>query len=151
MSTGAILINGVNLPYHVIDKAIEWAKDNQSSLRALFIFKSSKNAEDYGFPSDIERAETLISENEADAELERLVIHNMRFTEKQVKLHGIQIKTEYLKDPSLDEVRSSLSGTGILFIDPDNFKHPEDLANVDISYDDLVQLFPFSIVQVPKE
>ena len=37
MSIATLLLTGAAMPYHVIDYAINWAKDNEGSIRALFL------------------------------------------------------------------------------------------------------------------
>ena len=53
MSTATLLFTGVALPYHVVDYAINWAKENEGSLRALFLIPERMPEEGYPFPNDL--------------------------------------------------------------------------------------------------
>lgn len=147
MPTGIYLINGISSSYHVIDAAIKWAEQNKASLTGIYIYSGEKNAESYGFPSDIEKAETLVSENEGEAELENLILDLTRYAEHQGSLRNISITTYRYKDPGTEELQQHLQQADILFADPDTFKGEAD-SEADLSLEDILQQTPVQLTAV---
>lgn len=149
MPRGVFLINGVGLPYHVIDTAIGWAKQNNNSLLGVFIFNEHRHAETYSFPSDIEQTETLVSEEEAEKGLEKLITLVMQYIQKQVVSQAVDVKTVSLKNAERDQLQHELKKGDVLFADPENFKGPDEYASTAFSFEDIIALSP-KVIEVRR-
>ena len=141
MLKAIILVNGLKIPYHVFEHAYGLIKGGDDELEVFFLFQVGEKMEQYTFPSDIEKAETFFSEREADEQLRQLIRNNEQYTERQAKRLGIKVKTNFLNNPTLDELGNAVEHSATILIDADNFKHPRDIANADIKYEDLVDRF----------
>lgn len=148
MPTGVFLINGISLPYHVIDSAIDWAHQNKASLTGIFIYSDEKNAESYPFPSDIEQAETRISENEGEKELETIIRHHATYAENLCALKSIPVTTYQYKNPDPEILRPHLQQATILFVDPETFTGDAASDITGLNFEDIAGLSSASIVEV---
>src|SRR5262245_29156388 len=79
-----IIFNGINLPYHVIDYAINKAKENTAALSALFLQGKHEPSKGYGFPGDLGSTETWASDAEAVKQDEEIILDNMRLVKKMM-------------------------------------------------------------------
>jgi hypothetical protein len=142
MAKAVFLINGAGIPYHVVDAAIGWAKENNGDLLGVFVFSDQRRAESYGFPSDIEKAETLVEEEDAESDLHKLVSHNRQYAEKTAAGEGVSIQTVSLKDPDSDTLMTELTKGEVLFLDPQTLKGDDEYASTRFQYEDIVLLAP---------
>ncbi len=149
MSKGIFLINGIRISYHLIDAAIHWAQENDGTLMGVYIFSDEENAESYGFPSDIEKVETEVSEEEAEAELESLISKNRLFAEKQCALHHIPVETIQLKNPDPDTLEDYLETADVLWLDPETYEGDSE-ADADLSLEDIHDLTSAAIIEVSE-
>lgn len=138
MPNGVFLVNGIRISYHLIEAAIKWALQNNGSLTGVYVYSDEKNAESYGFPSDIEKVETEVSENEGEAELDTLIRHNIAYAEKQCANSKVSISTFQLKNPDITTIGSHLAAADIIWLDPDTYKEEAASDIVDISLDDIL-------------
>jgi len=150
MSKGIFLVNGVRISYHLIEAAIHWAKENDGTLMGVYIFSDEENAESYGFPSDIEKVETDVSEGEAEAELETLISKNRQYAEKQCALNNIPVKTIQLKNPDQDTLEDYLETADVLWLDPETYAGDAE-ADADLSLDDVHDLTSAAVIEVTAE
>src|SRR5215212_9645629 len=141
MKTAAILINGVSLPYQVLDKGIDHVKETGSSIKAVIIYQNNDDDERYIFPSDIELSKNKFSESDAEKSLLDLITHNQLFINTYYKKHNVVIDTVVLQNPSMKDINLQLSNTDKIFMDPETFRHPEEPAYVNFTYDEFVQKF----------
>ena len=66
MPTDVLLINGVSLPYHVLDKGIQHAKSTGNEIKGVFIYENDDDDDKYRFPSDIELSKADYSHTTAE-------------------------------------------------------------------------------------
>ena len=142
MKTGIVLVNGISLPHPVLDQAIEWATTQQSSLSGLFLYHQEEYAEGYGFPSDIEQAETLESELEAEKQLERLISDHAVYAAKLAGGKGVVLPTKILRNPSEADLQQELKLATLVWLDADTFQNSGSFASVPFDVDDIMRLAP---------
>lgn len=145
MASGVFLINGASLPYYLIDAAFAWSKENKAALLGIFLFSDQRDAESYSFPSDIEQAETTISEAEAEKDIEKLIVNHARYVQRQGDAEGVKIETVIMKDPEAEELLNELRKGDVLFTDPDTFNGPNEYAATSFLFEDITLLSPHII------
>lgn len=150
MAEGAFILNGIRIGYHLIEAAMEWAKQNEGSLIGVYVYSGEKNAESYGFPSDIEQAETQVTENEGEAELDTLIGNHIQYAEKQFAASNIPFTTHQLKNPDIDELTSILLPATVLFLDPAMFREEEDADAEDLSAEDIREITTAKVIEVSQ-
>lgn len=133
MKKSAILINGVSLPHHVIDKAVQQAKKSMEQVKVVFIYE---NTDDKEYPDELtSRAD--ISENNAVKNLEELVQHNAEYVKTNFTQHDVQNEIVVLRNPDIEKVAASLSDAEKIFVDHETFVHPDEFAYVNFRFEDL--------------
>jgi len=78
MKTIFVILNGINLPYHVIEYVIDKAKTNSCEIFALFLKGSSESPKGYVYPSDLGATATLTSEADGIKADEKIISQNMK-------------------------------------------------------------------------
>lgn len=134
MPTDVLLINGVSLPYHVLDKGIEHAKSTGNEIKGVFIYENDDDDDKYRFPSDIEMSKSHFTHAEAEKSLVGLIRHNAGFVQSYYQRHNISIQTVILQNPTIEEIMNSVNGAESVFIDPETFRYPEEFAYVNYSF-----------------
>lgn len=150
MAEGVFILNGIRIGYHLIEAAIEWAKQHEGSLTGVYVYSGEKNAESYGFPSDIEQVETQVTENEEEAELDTLISSHIKYAEKQCAVNSIPFTTHQLKNPDIDELGAILLPATILFLDPAMFKEEADADAEDLSVQDIREITTAKVIEVSQ-
>lgn len=134
MNTRAILINGVSLPYHVLDKGIQQAKTGHP-MRAVFIYNNEEESEIYIVPADTQLTRAEFTDANARIHLTTLVHHNLDFAKGYFQNKNVDVETVLLPNPTMEEIVDALQDAEKVFIDPDTFNHPEEPAYVSITYE----------------
>ena len=137
MSIATLLLTGAALPYHVIDYAINWAKDNEGSLRALFVVPGKMPEEGYPFPNDLDEAEQITRGKDVERGITNIVQEEIRFIEKRCKASHIPVKAEVMYSPAIQKVISRVNDSELIFVD----------ENIEENEDDMKEL-PFRIDEV---
>lgn len=139
MSTATLLFTGVALPYHVIDYAINWAKDNEGSLRALFLVPGRMPEEGYPFPNDLDDAENLTNEADAEKGISNIVNEEIRFIEKRCKASHIPVQSEILYSPPVQKVVSRVNDSDVIFIDRNAEENEDDTNDLSFRLEDVIE------------
>lgn len=139
MSTATLLFTGVALPYHVIDYAINWAKDNEGSLRALFLVPGRMPEEGYPFPNDLDDAENLTNEADAEKGISNIVNEEIRFIEKRCKASHIPVQSEILYSPPVQKVVSRVNDSDVIFIDRNAEENEDDTNDLPFRLEDVIE------------
>jgi hypothetical protein len=134
MPTDVLLINGVSLPYHVLDKGIQHAKSTGNEIKGVFIYENDDDDDVYRFPSDIEMSKAEFTHTKAEKNLMELICHNAGFVQSYYHRHNISIQTVILQNPTIDEIVTSVNEADNIFIDPQTFRYPEEFAYVNYPY-----------------
>src|SRR5688500_12041418 len=137
MSTATLLFTGVALPYHVIDYAINWAKDNEGSLRALFLVPGRMPEEGYPFPNDLDDAENMTDQEDAEKGISAIVNEEIRFIEKRCKASHIPVQSEVLYSPPVQKVVSRVNDSDVVFIDRDVEENEDDTNDLPFRLEDV--------------
>ena len=104
MKTILIIINGIKLPYHVVNYAIAEAKKNSSEIFVLFLKGKSEAPKGYGYPSDLAIAEESNSDKDAVTEDEKIIEDNINLVKSLVESEKIPYKSSLKTNVSLKEV-----------------------------------------------
>ncbi len=139
MSIGTLLLTGAALPYHVIDYAINWAKDNEGSLRALFLVPGKMPEEGYPFPNDLDEAEELTGEMEVEKGLKNIVQEEIRFIEKRCKASHIPVQSEIMYSPGIQKVVSKVNDSDVIFVDRNAEENEDDMNNLPFKMEDVME------------
>src|SRR6266540_2127382 len=150
MKTIYIIINGISLPYKVIDYVIEEAKKNSMGIYALFLKGSNEPSKGYLYPSDLRTIETGISDKEAIKEDEKIIADNVRLVRELVEDAEIPFTSILKTNASIDEV-AALSDTADLIVVDENFDEMSLLSDNKISLKDLKKKISIPVYVVSTE
>lgn len=139
MSTATILITGLRLPYHVVDYAINWAKDNEGSLRVIFLVPGKMPEEGYPFPNDLDEAEQQTTRAEVEKGLSGIVLDEIRYIEKRCNGSHIPVKAELMFSPPLKKLVSKINETEVLFIDKNIDEDTDDMSSMPFTIEDVTE------------
>lgn len=139
MSNATLLLKGAALPYHVIDYAINWAKDNEGSLRALFLIPGRMPEEGYPFPNDLDEAEDLTNGNDAEQGIKNIVQDEIRFIEKRCKASHIPVQSEILYSPAVQKVVTKVNDSDVIFVDRNMEENEDDMNNLPFKLEDVIE------------
>ena len=115
MSKAALLFNGIKFPFPVIDRAFNWAKQDQGSLVAIFLKAEKDTAEGYVFPSDLDAAEDLSENEDATASHENIIQSNIRMLQHRAADEHTELRVVQLTDPSEEVLLDELGGCECVF------------------------------------
>jgi hypothetical protein len=149
MKTIAIIINGINLPYHVIDYAINKAKKMSSEIFALFLKGKHEPPKGYGYPSDLSTTETWESEEEAINEDEKLISDNMKMVRQMIENEKIFYNSVLKTNASIEDITEITTAADLIVID-ENFDEGFVLSDNKISLEALKQEFKNRIEIIPS-
>lgn len=138
MSIATLLLTGAALPYHVIDYAINWAKDNEGSLRALFLIPGKITDEGYPFPNDLDEAENITGERDAEQGIKNIVQEEIRFIEKRCKASHIPIQSEVMFSPGVHKVISKVNDSEVIFIDKNAEEMEDDRSDLPFKMEEVI-------------
>jgi hypothetical protein len=136
MNKTALLINGVSLPYDVLDKSLAHAKDSGTPVKAVFIYENV-DEEEYELPAAAEVSKADFSDSNAARNLEELIEHNTSYVETFFANNDIACELVMLKNPTINEISDALKDVGKICIDHETFMHPDEFAYVDFTFEDL--------------
>ena len=136
MKKVALLINGVSLPYHVLDKGLHQAKKDRLFIKVVFIYE---NIDDKGFtyPANAEVSKADLSDSNAVKNLEELIQHNASYVETNYAQHEVPHEIVILRNPSIEEIAGALKEADKVYVDHDTFTHPDEFAYVDFSFKEM--------------
>ena len=117
MKTILIIFNGITLPFHVIEFAIDKAKENSAEIYALFLKGSHEPSKGYIFPSDMGIAEKRTSDAEAVKEDEAIIFQNMKMVKSMVEAEKIPYREALKTNVSLAEVANISEATDLIVVD----------------------------------
>jgi hypothetical protein len=147
MPKAALLFNGIDFSFPLVDQAFEWAKQNNGSLVALFLRAKHETKEGYFFPSDLDAAQDLQKNADAEAANTRVLESNMSMLKHRANGEGIDLTSHLLNDPSDEQIVQQLSDCQRMFID-EKFNEPGILRVKDIHLDKLLDKAGLPIVKV---
>ncbi|MET0638039.1 MAG: hypothetical protein ABWZ25_18560 [Chitinophagaceae bacterium] len=116
MSKTAVLFTGIKLPFKLLEEAVNWAKQSNSVLFALFLRSADVNGEGYVFPSDLDEAETLNTSGDAEQSHEKIIQANILLVKNRATSSVIEFQVHVLTDPAIDELEALLMDCKPVFI-----------------------------------
>lgn len=149
MKTIVIIINGINLPYHVIEYAIEKAKENSATIFVLFLKGKHEPPKGYGYPSDLPATETWTSEEEAISEDEHLITDNMNMVKQMIEDEKISCRFALKTNASVRDVAKTVEESDLIVVD-EKFDEGFLLSDQKISVEDLKKEINKPIVMLPQ-
>jgi len=115
MGKAALLFNGIQYNFAVVEKAVAWATQSKGSLVCLFLRAEQQASEGYIFPSDLDEAENLRSTGDASASHGAVIDSNMRMLEHVLHSNDIDFTATVLTEPGADALKEKLEGCGRIF------------------------------------
>lgn len=119
MNSIILIIDGIGLPFHLIDHAIQKAKDGEYGITALFLKGEHEPSAGYGYPSDLKAAENLTTEDEAIREDEKIISDNMQLVKSMIESKDIAYREMILTKPSAEKIATIASTADFVMIDAD--------------------------------
>ena len=117
MKTILIIINGIVLPYHVIDYAIRMAKKNSCEILALFLKGTHEPSKGYGYPSDLPTTERWVSDKEAVRDDEEIIAENMKLVKQMIEDEKISFRSILKTNASIDEIKRISASVNLIVVD----------------------------------
>ena len=152
MSTATVLFKGPALPYHVLDYAISWARENEGSLHALFLVPGDMPEEGYPFPNDLDEAEDMMTERDAEKGLREIIQEEIRFVERRCNASHIPVTSDIIFSPSLKKVLDIISSSEVIFIDKRIEEDTDDeVSELDFSISDLLHKSSGQVVAIGEK
>ena len=148
MSIATLLLTGAAMPYHVIDYAINWAKDNEGSIRALILVPGKMPEEGYFFPSDLDAAEHMTREDDAERGVKKIVEDEIRFIEKRCKASHIPVQAEVMFSPPIQKVVSRVTDSDVIFIDRNTEENEDEMNDLPFRMEDVMEKTPKHFISV---
>lgn len=147
MAKAALLFNGIGFSFPVVERAFGWAKQNNGSLVAFFLKAKHEAREGYIFPSDLDAAQDLQKNEDAEAANMNVIQSNITMLQHSANSEGVNLTTQVLTDPSDDQLLQSLAGCECVFID-NKFDQPGILRIEGIHLEKLLRKNQLPIVEV---
>jgi hypothetical protein len=136
MKTILMILNGINLPFHVIDFVIDKAKKESYKIYALFLKGTQEPPKGYLFPNDLATTETWTSDSDAIKDDEEIISENMKLVKEMIEDEKILYTSTLKTNASVDDV-VEVSRTADLVVVDQNFDEVYLLSDEKISLKDL--------------
>ena len=138
MNILALLINGVSLPHHVVDKSLHLAMHNKMFIKVVIVFENI-DEKDYTLPKNIPVSRADLSDSNAAKSMEDLIRHNSEYIESTFIQHKVDYNIIILKNPDIAAIELELKDADKILIDHETFTHPDEFAYINISEKDLTE------------
>ncbi len=106
--------------------------------------------EDYAFPSDIDLAQNVTNEQDAEKDSLKIFYDQKELFSSMLKAEGITGDAEILNDPTLGRVLKKAEGVELLFIAP-GYGETAQLAITRFSMQDLIDEAPCAVEVVNEK
>ncbi|NII28810.1 universal stress protein [Pseudoflavitalea sp. X16] len=116
MSSTLVIFSGLSFSYTALDHAIAWAQEHKSDLRVLFL-QEEPVEEGYVFPSDIDAAEALTNEADAQQDDDQLIQGKIRLIKDKADAAGINYTTQIITAPSVNTILALATDVDKMFVD----------------------------------
>jgi hypothetical protein len=134
MAKAAMIFNGLRFSFSATDRAVNWAKQHNGSIVAIFLKVGKEAKEGYLFPSDLDEAENLSTNEDADAADMKVIESNMQMLEHQALNEHIELSTHLLIDPSEEAFQLLLDDCDIIFMHAFDKDHEDfPVAGIDVN------------------
>jgi len=150
MKTIVIIFNGINLPYHVIDYALEKATLESHEIHAIFLKGKREQKKGYIFPSDLGTAETLTSDKDAVIDDERIIADNMHLVMQMVENEKIPYRSTLKTNASIEDIKKVTASADLVVVDG-NFDKMSLLSDKNISLKNLKKKISVLVQIIPNQ
>lgn len=133
MKTILVLLNGIQLPYRVIEYAIEWAEKNSGNIYVLFLQSEKETSNNYAFPNDLRLAETETDKANAKRDDEEILSTNRQLIEEMAEAKNIPYQFKTIVNAKLNDVLEVSKNVSIIVVDEDFDDVGLPLSNKNIS------------------
>lgn len=140
MSRGTLLLIGPGLPYHVLDYAINWARENESMLKTVFVVPGELPEEGYVFPGDLDITENITNSDTAEEGVKEIIRQESRYIERKCNASHVPVVIETLFSPTAQKLLLYLKDSEIIFFDKKAKENIDDLKDL-----------PFSIAEISEK
>lgn len=134
MKKQGIFINGVSLPFHVIDKGLEQARLG-NAIKCALIYQNNDDTDSYVIPSDIALTKADFTDQTAEIHLTELMAHHEEFVRSYFSQRDLEIETTVLINPAIEDIVAAFEDVEKIFFDPETFRRPDESAYVNIAYE----------------
>lgn len=138
MKTVLVIFNGIKFPYYLLEFALAQAKERGASLHALFLKAARETEEGYGFPNDLDQAETLTDAEDAKEDDEKIIRQQMKLTQDTASVENINCKTELRTNSRLAEILQLVKNVDLLCLDAASDDSPFLLNDDRIDFNELI-------------
>lgn len=139
MSRATLLLIGPGLPYHVLDYAITWAKENEGALRTLFLIPEELPEEGYFFPSDLDSTENITNSTDAEKGIKEIIRQESRFIERRCNASHVPVVIDTMFSPLMQKVLVTLKDSEVIFVDKNAEENVDDLRELSFSLAELME------------
>ncbi len=116
MPQAILLFNGIYFSFTAVSRAFAWARQTGGTIEAIFLKSKNEEEEGYGFPSDLDAAENLYSDKDAEKEDEQIIRNHMSMLEREAAGERTKLKTSLLIDPPMLELLAKCREAELIFI-----------------------------------
>jgi hypothetical protein len=111
-----MIFNGVDIDYRIAEKAFQQAKNSQGSVQAVFLLAAHDKESNYAFPNDLDAAESLTGEPEAEQADNAIIQDFISMLNKDAKNAGVELASTVLKNPSAAELEQLLKEVTLVYV-----------------------------------
>lgn len=137
MNQAVLLFPGERLSYHVVDYALDWASENEGTLKVLFFLASEAPDEGYPFPNDLDQAESLKKSFDTEQGMKQILQTETRYIEKRASARHVPATCVILYSPTLEELQAETKDAEVIFIDKDIDDEKISFGPLEFTFDDL--------------
>ena len=148
MNFATLIFPGNFLPHHVVEYAINWAKENEGSLVVLFILNKREQPDDDMFRPIEDNGEELALVANSASRVRPIDAQEIRYLEKRAGASHIPLRCEILYSPTIKFIYSKLNRSDLVFIDKNLDEHPPLLEGLGFTIDDLREKTIANILEI---
>lgn len=146
MNTILLIIDGIGLPFPVIDHVIQRAKSGGNDVIGLFIKSAEEPPVGYVFPSDIRPPDSRTKDDEAILEDVEIIVQNMHLVNSMMRIKGIHYREELFTNPSAEKIATLASTCSFVMLDA-NFD-TKALLSTDLTLEDLTEAIIVPVIPI---
>ena len=136
MKSICILINGISLPYDLVNYAIKEAKKSPSQIHAIFLKGTREPPKGYIYPSDLRTIESSVSDVDAIHEDEVIISDNIELVRKLIEDENLNFSSTIKTNASVCEVYEMCNNADLVLVEK-NFDEMSLLSDNKVSLKDL--------------
>jgi hypothetical protein len=111
----AMLFNGLGIDYGVAAKSLNRAGNNKAVLEAVFLMAAHDKESNYPFPNDLDAAESLTGEAEAEKADTAIIQDFINMLKKDATNAGVAFTSTVLENPSAAELELLLKDSTVIY------------------------------------